>query len=115
MCAHAASPTPDLILDAIRARLRNQYRLHRCGALFWTAYQGMQLELWCATIHATTSVCATRWRTSLKTWAWSNTRNGSVIATLFPHCDDTASTGDQATLRFPPFHVHLNRLDRHAH
>ncbi|HIE5356920.1 TPA: hypothetical protein ACXNP2_003547 [Stenotrophomonas maltophilia] len=45
MCAHAASPTPDLILDAIRARLRNQYRLHRCGALFWTAYQGMQLEL----------------------------------------------------------------------
>lgn len=45
MCAHAASPTPDPILDAIRARLRSQYRLHRRGALFWTAYQGMQLEL----------------------------------------------------------------------
>jgi len=45
MCAYAASPTPDPILDAIRARLRDQYRLHRRGALFWTAYQGMQLEL----------------------------------------------------------------------
>jgi len=45
MCAHAASPIPDPTLDAIRARLRNQYRLHQRGALFWTAYQGMQLEL----------------------------------------------------------------------
>ncbi|MCU1126653.1 hypothetical protein JAK51_10545 [Stenotrophomonas maltophilia] len=45
MCAHAVRPTPDPILDAIRDRLQQQYTLHQRGALFWTAYQGLQLEL----------------------------------------------------------------------
>ncbi|EMR0604190.1 hypothetical protein B9Y76_18025 [Stenotrophomonas maltophilia] len=45
MCAHAVRPTPDSILDPIRERLQRQYALHRRGALFWTAYQRMQLEL----------------------------------------------------------------------
>ncbi|MGK3726075.1 hypothetical protein [Stenotrophomonas sepilia] len=45
MCAHAVRPTTDPILDPIRERLQQQYALHRRGALFWTAYQHMQLEL----------------------------------------------------------------------
>ncbi|WP_422352992.1 hypothetical protein [Stenotrophomonas sp. AR026] len=45
MCAHAVRPTPDPILDAIRKHLQQQYALHQRGALFWTAYQGLQLEL----------------------------------------------------------------------
>jgi len=45
MCAHAVRPTPDPILEAIRKRLQQQYALHQRGALFWTAYQGLQLEL----------------------------------------------------------------------
>ena len=45
MCAHAVRPPPDPILDAIRERLQQQYALHQRGARFWTAYQGLQLEL----------------------------------------------------------------------
>lgn len=45
MCAHAVRPKPDPILDAIRDRLQQQYALHQRGALFWSAYQGLQLEL----------------------------------------------------------------------
>lgn len=45
MCAHAVRLTTDPILDPIRERLQQQYVLHRRGALFWTAYQHMQLEL----------------------------------------------------------------------
>ena len=45
MCAHAVRPAPDSILDPIRERLQRQYALHRRGALSWTAYQRMQLEL----------------------------------------------------------------------
>ncbi|MDT3430077.1 hypothetical protein ROV94_04165 [Stenotrophomonas maltophilia] len=45
MRAHAVRPTTDPILDPIRERLQRQYALHRRGALFWTAYQHMQLEL----------------------------------------------------------------------
>ncbi|MHC1654960.1 hypothetical protein ACODUL_16920 [Stenotrophomonas maltophilia] len=49
MCAHAVRPTPDPILnpilDAIRKRLQQHFALHQRGALFWTAYQGLQLEL----------------------------------------------------------------------
>ncbi|MFV1845984.1 hypothetical protein ACNJRW_07325 [Stenotrophomonas maltophilia] len=45
MCAHAVRPTPDPILATIRTRLQQQFALHQRGALFWTAYQGLQLEL----------------------------------------------------------------------
>lgn len=45
MCAHAVRPTPDPILAPIRDRLQHQFALHRRGALFWTAYQSLQLEL----------------------------------------------------------------------
>ncbi|RRU77154.1 MULTISPECIES: hypothetical protein [Stenotrophomonas maltophilia group] len=45
MCAHAVRPKPDPILDAIRDHLQQQYALHQRGALFWSAYQGLQLEL----------------------------------------------------------------------
>ncbi|HEL2980024.1 TPA: hypothetical protein UMB92_002899 [Stenotrophomonas maltophilia] len=45
MSAHAVCPTPDPILDAIRTRLQQQFVLHQRGPLFWTAYQGLQLEL----------------------------------------------------------------------
>ncbi|HDS1137807.1 TPA: hypothetical protein QDZ75_001843 [Stenotrophomonas maltophilia] len=45
MCAHAVCPAPDPILDAIRERLQQQFALHRRGPLFWSAYQGLQLEL----------------------------------------------------------------------
>ncbi|PSM13072.1 hypothetical protein [Stenotrophomonas maltophilia] len=45
MCAHAVRPTPDPILDTIRRRLLHHYALHQRGPLFWTAYQGLQLEL----------------------------------------------------------------------
>lgn len=45
MCAHAICPAPDPILDAIHERLLQQFALHQRGPMFWTAYQGLQLEL----------------------------------------------------------------------
>ena len=45
MCAHAVRPTPDPILESIRERLQQHFALHRRSASFWSAYQGLQLEL----------------------------------------------------------------------
>ncbi|RIA33892.1 hypothetical protein DFO63_1807 [Stenotrophomonas sp. AG209] len=75
MCAHAVRPTPDPVLDAIRERLQQQYALHQRGALFWTAYQGLQLELVRGHPLDHERLCATRWPTSPKTSVRSSTRN----------------------------------------
>ena len=46
MSAHAAPSLPDHpALAGIRERLRQQFELHRRGAPFWAAYQGLQLEV----------------------------------------------------------------------
>jgi len=46
MSAHAAPSLPDHpALAGIRERLHQQFALHRRGASFWAAYQGLQLEL----------------------------------------------------------------------